>query len=161
MTGSSTAQGSRDMMKTPLRFTVVARGVGLGSASWARRWLVTLALLIVIVAGVACDPQDARFAFANRTDAVLCQYGSPNDAALARCRSEVEPRAETVWLRDCDAKRGRPITMIITVEQGGDQIYSRTATCGEWLDSDRRVVIEQEGDDFVVTDSLQDSAPSP
>ncbi len=128
---------------------------------WARRCLAIFALLVVIVAGVACDPQDARFTFDNRTDAVLCQYGSPNDAALARCRSEVEPRAETVWLRDCDAKRGRPITMIITVKQGGDQIYSRTATCGEWQDSGGRFVIEQEGDEFIVTDSLLDSTPIP
>ena len=73
----------------------------------------------------------------------------------------MKPRAETHWLRDCDAQRGRPITMIITVKQGGDQIYSRTATCGEWQDSGGRFVIEQEADEFIVTDSLPDSTPSP
>ena len=165
MTGSSTAQGSRDMMKTALRFTVVARGVGLGSVSWARRCLATLALLIVIVAA-GCGwepffPPSVSFTFENRTDAALCEYGSPEGAAAARCLQELKPRAETESGRDCDGLEDRPITVIITVKQGGSTIYDKTATCGEWHDSGGRFVIEQEADEFIVTDSLPDSTPSP
>ena len=45
--------------------------------------------------------------------------------------------------------------------RGGRTIYSRTASFGEWIDTDRRFVIEQEGDEFIVTDSLPDFTPSP
>lgn len=129
--------------------------------SWARRWLATAALLIVIVVGLGCGPASVLFTFDNRTDAVLCEYRAPNPAAAARCSAELEPRAETEWERGCAGDANIPITVIIAVKQGGDQIYRRTATCGEWLDTDRRFVIEQEGDEFIVTDSLPDSAPSP
>ncbi len=138
--------------------------------TWARRWLATFRPLIVVVAGTplililagfGCWQQDVLFTFDNRTDAVLCEYGSLNQAAAETCRAELEPQTETRWGRDCDAQRSRPITMIIAVKQGGRQIYNRTATCGEWQDSDRRFVIEQEGDGFIVTDSLPDFIPSP
>ena len=98
------------------------------------------------------------FTFDNRTDVALCQYPSPQDAAAARCSAELEPRAETDWGRDCDGIDSRPITMIITVKDGGRQIYSRTASCGEWHDTGGRFVIEQEGEEFMVTDSLPDAS---
>ena len=129
--------------------------------SWARRGLATLALLIVIVVSLGCEPSTLLFTFDNRTDVVLCYYPSANDAAGADCSPEVEPGAETRYERLCGGDASRPITSIIGVKQGGEQIYSRTATCGEWLDTDLRLVIEQEGDEFIVTDSLPDSIPSP
>lgn len=128
---------------------------------WARRCFATCALLIVMVAGFGCDPQAVRFTYDNRTDAVLCPYPSANDAAAARCLIELEPRAEAEWERGCAGDANQPITVIIAVKEGGKQVYSRTATCGEWLDTDRRFVIEQEGDEFIVTDSLPASIPSP
>ncbi len=127
--------------------------------SWARRCFATFALLIVIFAGFGCSPRRVVLTFDNRTDAVLCFYPSANDAAGADCSSAVELRAEARYERLCGGDASRPITSIIGV-RGGDQIYSRTATCGEWIDTDRRIVIEQEGDEFVVTDSLPVSTPS-
>lgn len=121
---------------------------------WARRCLATLAPLTVVVVG--CGPADVGFTFDNRTDAALCYYTSLGDAELAECNQELEPRAETDWGQDCDNDSNRPITVVITVKQGGYQIYNRTASCGEWHDTDRRFVIEQEGDEFIVTDSLPD-----
>ncbi|MEX1252890.1 MAG: hypothetical protein WEE64_00980 [Dehalococcoidia bacterium] len=49
--------------------------------------------------------------------------------------------------------------MIITVKEGGREVYRRTASCGEWNDSGKRLIIEQKGDEFIVTDSLPDSTP--
>ena len=129
------------------------------SVTWVRRCLVAVVPLTVIVVG--CGPADVGFTFDNRTDAALCEYTSPRSAAGARCLAEVEPRAETDWGQDCDNDSNRPITVVITVKQGGYQIYNRTASCGEWDDSDRRFVIEREGGEFIVTDSLPDSTPGP
>jgi len=108
--------------------------------------------LTVIVA--ACGPASVGFTFDNRTDVPLCQYPSPQDAAGGRCLSELEPRDETGSGADCDADANRPITVIVTVKEDGRQIYSRTASCGEWDDSGGKFVIEQDGEEFVVTDSL-------
>lgn len=130
-----------------------------GAVSWARRCLAIAVPLSVIVAG--CGPADVLFTFDNRTDAVLCEYPSPQDAAGARCLAKLEPRTETDWGRDCDGLESRPVTVIITIKQGGRQIYDRTASCGQWHDTERRFVIEQQGGEFIVTDSLTASTPSP
>ncbi|MCH7999575.1 MAG: hypothetical protein IIA91_08870 [Chloroflexi bacterium] len=72
--------------------------------------------------------------------------------------------AEKTWGRGCGdgpgAEKAR-ITVILTVKEGGRQIYNRTAECRVWQDSDRIFVIEREGDEFIVTDSLQYAKPSP
>ena len=125
--------------------------------SGVRLYAVFAVTLIVIVAGIGCSPRRVVLTFDNRTDAVLCQYTNPNSAAAARCLAEVEPRAETRWEQLCGGDASRPITVIIAVKQGGDQIYGRTVSCGAWLDTDRRIVIEQEGDEFIVTDGLMGS----
>lgn len=126
---------------------------------WARRCLAVVVPLTVFVAGGG--PADVRFTFDNRTDAVLCEYPSTEEAAGARCLVVLEPRAKTGGGRDCANDESRPIPVIITVKQGGRQIYNRTASCGEWYDSERRFIIEQQGDEFIVTDSLSDSTPGP
>jgi hypothetical protein len=73
----------------------------------------------------------------------------------------VAARAESRWGRDCDGVSSRPITVVITVKEEGREIYSGTASCGDWNDTERRFVIEQDGEQFVVMDSLSDSAPRP
>ena len=120
----------------------------------ARCCLATVMALTVLVAG--CGPASVGFTFDNRTDTALCQYPSPQDAAGARCLTELEPRGETGSGADCDNDRNRPITVIITIKQDGSEIYNRTASCGDWHDAGGRFVI---GDEFVVTDSLQDETP--
>jgi hypothetical protein len=47
--------------------------------------------------------------------------------------------------------------VIITVKDSGREIYNRTSTCGEA--NDARFIIEQEGDEFVVSDSLPEATP--
>ena len=115
-----------------------------------------LPLVVMTLLVAACGPADVGFTFDNRTDTVLCEYPSPQDAAGASCLVALDPRAETKGGRDCDGKGERPVSVIITVKDGGDQIYSRTASCGEWNDTDRRFVIEQDGSSFLVSDSFPD-----
>ncbi len=49
--------------------------------------------------------------------------------------------------------------MVITVKATGHEIYNRTASCGEWVDAKARFVIEQVGDEFIVTDNLGGDDP--
>jgi len=131
---------------------------------WASRRLAAFAVLTAAIAGYRCDPfypQDVAFTFDNRTDTLLCYFPSARDAEAARCLQELKPRDETHWSPDCDGVDSRPITVIITVKDSGSQIYEGTASCGKWNDTKRRFVIEQEGEEFVVTDSLPDASPSP
>jgi hypothetical protein len=124
---------------------------------------------VVLLLGVAfagCDripfyTAEVKFTLDNRADAAVCYYASPEDASGAACGRYVEPRSEAAWDPDCGEGYksdvdSSPISVIITVKETGRQIYERTATCGEWNDTDRRFVIEQEGDEFIVTDSLPD-----
>jgi hypothetical protein len=114
-----------------------------------------------IVAGCGRGPADVAFTFDNRTDAILCDYTSPPDATAARCNTELKPQAATGGGRDCDNQESRPVRVIITVKQGGRQIYDRTASCGAWADTKRRFVIEQRDGEFIVTDSLPNSTAGP
>ena len=67
------------------------------------------------------------------------------------CLAEVDPLSETKWGRDCDGEKGRKIGVVIVVKATGEEIYNRTASCGEWDDSNRTFVIEQQNGEFVVT----------
>lgn len=134
-----------------------ARHEATSTGRWARRCLPFVILLTLAISGFGCGPADVVWTFDNRTDEVLCEYPSPQGAAGARCLAELEPQAETDWGRDCDGKTSRPIPVIITVKQGGRQIYSETRSCGEWHDTDRTFVIEQEDGEFIVT--APDGAP--
>ena len=128
---------------------------------------VFIALLIAIFAvSTACwlKHESVQFTFDNRTGSLLCSYPSQPDASSARCLSEIDPLAETTLGRGCGdgpgAEKAR-IPVILTVKQGGRQIYNRTAECRVWQDSDRTFVIEQRGDEFVVTDSLPSELDTP
>jgi hypothetical protein len=125
----------------------------------ARPFLATVVLLSVLFAG--CGPASVGFTFDNRTDAVLCEYPGPQEAAGGRCLVALAPRSETGGGRDCDGIESRPVTVIIAVKADGRQVYRKTASCGEWEDTARRFIIEQEGEEFIVTDSLPGPTPSP
>jgi hypothetical protein len=136
---------------------------------WPRRRLATVVALTVLVAGCSSFPfysKEVAFTFDNRTDVVLCYFPSPQDAAGARCLQELKPRAKTHWLPGCgrgtkDEVDSNPITVVITVKKDGREIYIGRASCGEWNHTKRRFVIEQQGEEFLVTDSLTSSTPSP
>lgn len=112
--------------------------------------------LVVLLTGVACNlnREEVDFTFDNRTDALLCFERSEKDAASGGCPQEIKPRAKTSWLPGCgyggEAEK-LPLTVIVIVEEGGHRIYDRTLECRVWQDSDRTFVIEQRGQEFVVT----------
>jgi hypothetical protein len=122
--------------------------------------LILLALLIATVAvSTACflNQEEVDFTFDNRSDSLLCFFRYDADAAAGGCPQEVKPLARTSWRPGCgkgpDADE-LPLTVILTVAEDGHRIYDKTAECRLWQDSDRRFIIEQRGDDFVVTDPL-------
>ena len=126
---------------------------------------ITLWIMILAVS-TACwlKSEDVQFTYDNRTGSLLCSYGSPESASSGRCLTDIDALAKTTWGRGCGDGPGAEnaqITVILTVKQGGRQIYNRTAECRVWQDSDRTFVIEQEGGALVVTDSLPDTTPSP
>ena len=79
-----------------------------------------------------------------------------NNSCVHHRMTELEPQDKTKSGADCDGKTSRPINVIIapTSQQAGRPIYNRTATCGEWHDTDRTFTIEQAGDEFMVTDGM-------
>ena len=124
-----------------------------------RRGLFITFLIAILAVSTACwlKHESLQFNYDNRTGSLLCSYGSPADAASGRCLADIDPLAEKTWGRGCGdgpgAEKAR-ITVIITVKEGGRQIYNRTAECRVWQDSDRTFVIEQRGGEFLVADSL-------
>jgi hypothetical protein len=57
--------------------------------------------------------------------------------------------------RDCDNKRDRPITVIITEKETGETIYEGRTSCGQVDDSTGKYIIEQIGNELVVTDPFE------
>jgi len=96
--------------------------------------------------------------FVNETDSLLCFNV---DAASGEFCDEVKPQAKSVWRPECGQAGKQPLTIVLTLGQGGPEVYNGTATCDEWEDSGGKFMIEQRGGEIVVTDSLPDSAPGP
>ncbi len=131
-----------------------------------RRGVFITLWIVILATSTACwlKHESVQFTFDNRTGSLLCSYPSQPDASSARCLSEIDPLAETTLGRGCGDGPGAekaPIPVILTVKQGGRQIYNRTVECRVWQDSDRTFVIEQRGDELVVMDPLTDATPSP
>jgi hypothetical protein len=125
------------------------------------RYSAILMLIIgTAVVSAACFlySADVQFGFDNRTDSTLCLFPSPEDAATGRCLNGLKPedydRKRTVGCGDGPHADSALVSVVITVDPRGHEIYSRTEECRLWNDSDRRFIIEQRGDDFVVTDPL-------
>ena len=141
------------------------------SAKGAVRWAPQRAALMALLAGIvavsaACwlNHEEVKFTTDNRTDSPLCYYRSPEDASAAECLAEARPQKTTAWWPGCgygaDADK-IPLTVVLTVKEGGRQIYQRTEECRTWQASARKFFIDQRGGDFVVTDPLADTTPSP
>jgi hypothetical protein len=116
--------------------------------------LVKLAGLFVVLASasamfISCADRTTSFYFDNRAPYVLCYYAADESEALGRCANEVDAQQVTEWAPECGADQ--PLTTILTVRESGERIYTRTATCSEWNDTDRKFVIEQRDGKFVVT----------
>jgi hypothetical protein len=125
-----------------------------------------VALLVgIAVFFVSCFTEErVHFSFDNQTDSVLCLYPYPEDAAAGRCLNEVKPHTTVEGSTGCGEYSGAErnlIPVIVTVKEGGRQIYQRTEECRTWQASSGKFVIDQRGKDFVVTDPLTDTAPGP
>jgi len=134
----------------------------MGSLASRRRCVKPIIEIVILGALlVACNafpPAPIKLTFVNETDSLLC-YGSSSADAASGCQ-EVKARRTTVWRPGCGTTGKLPMSVVLTLGQGGAEVYNRTATCNEW-DSGGKFVIEQAGDDFVVTDSLPGSVPGP
>ena len=125
---------------------------------------VFIALLlgsIIVFAACWLNDNDVKLTFVNSSDSLLCfDLSSAGAARVAFC-DEVKPRGTTAWIPGCSPSGDQLITVVLTVGQGGREIYNRTATCNEWEDSLATFIIKQSGDELVVTDSLPDGTSSP
>lgn len=119
-----------------------------------------------LLAACGLDPfynGDVKFSFDNRTGSILCKAPASPDG---RCFSAIKPLAITKWRQGCASGLKKevdkaPLTVVLTVKESGREIYKRTASCKDWNATDRKFVIEQQGDKFIVTDSLSGSTPGP
>jgi hypothetical protein len=130
------------------------------------RSAVLIALLVgIAVFSAACYPyEDVGGTVENRTDSAVCFYHHPEDAAEGACSGELKPHTTDDWFTECGDGPGAdkiPITVILAVKEGDRVIYQRTEECGAWQKSDGKFVIEQRGDDFIVTDYIAATTPSP
>jgi len=123
--------------------------------------LILCALLVIsIIAFVACFPAPpVKLTFVNQSDSLLCFDLSSAGAARDDICDKVKPHARTVWRPECGQAGKQPLTVVLTLGQGGTEVYNRTATCDEWKDSGGKFMIEQRGDGVIVTDSLPNASP--
>ena len=117
-----------------------------------------LLLVLLGILGSCLGPPRERvdLTFVNATESLLCYYPSSTDAAGSDTCPEVKPSARTVWRPSCGHQDTDkvPLTVVLTIAPNGRVIYDRTAACGEWRRAYATFIIEQRGDQFVVTDSL-------
>ncbi len=125
-----------------------------------RSILVALLLGSLIVAVGCLDEalgeRRIKLTFVNSTDSLLCF----NSYGVDFC-NEVTPRDTSIWRPGCGLAGEQRLTFFLSTREGRREIYRRTATCNEWEDSGGTFIIKQPGDEFIVTDSLQDATPSP
>jgi hypothetical protein len=125
------------------------------------RWIVAAFLLlgfVIVFSACGIDGHIIKLTFVNESDSRLCFNLSSADAARGDSCNEVKPRGTSDWRPECASEQ--PLTVVLSVREGGREIYNRTATCNEWEASGAKFTIEQRGGDFVVTDPLPDAAPS-
>lgn len=120
---------------------------------------VAAGLIMSVIAG-GCGfrfEKEVEFTFENRTDVALCFEDVEEPSAESLC-TEIAPHGTTSWLRGCGGGKkstwsNQAIPAIIAARDRKLVIYSYSATCGEWDESSRRFVIEEQGDKIAVTDS--------
>jgi hypothetical protein len=155
------AAGKREALLRALPRSVRPKRIGRPSA-----------LLMALLTGVAIflaacfwQKENIEGTFENRIDAVLCGYYDYADNAYAGgCPRELKPHTSAGWFFECgdstDADKF-PITVILAVKEGGRIIYQRTEECRVWQASGGKFLIEQSGDDLIVTDYIAVSTPIP
>jgi hypothetical protein len=127
--------------------------------------VTALLLAGIAIFSVACQwEENIEGTIENRTDSVLCFYSDyAGNAFAGECPDELKPHASAHWFFECGDGPGTEkarIAVLLTVKEGRRPIYQRTEECQVWQASGG-FVIEQRGDDFVVTDHLTRTMPSP
>ncbi len=125
-----------------------------------RPTLVALLLGCVIILAACLTENEVKMTFVNESDALLCFNLSSSSAATGDFCGEVKARDTSVWRPGCSPSGEQPLTVVLSVGPGGREIYNRTATCNEWEDAGATFIIKERGDEFIVTDSLQDGSPT-
>lgn len=110
--------------------------------------------LLLVASACWLSSEDVKLSFDNRTSSGLCYYPSSADAATSRCIAPVPTGDKTAYRPGCGDGPGADenlLTVVLTESDGGGEIYTKTAPCRDWKNSDRTLVIQQNGDNFDVT----------
>ena len=124
-----------------------------------RSILIALLLGCIIIFAACVREDTVKMTFVNESDALLCFNLSSAAAARGEYCDEIKPLATSVWRPECSWSGEQRHTIVLSLGQGGREVYNRTATCNEWEESGAKFTIEQRGDELVVTDSLPDATP--
>jgi hypothetical protein len=124
-----------------------------GLALWQTAGIVlgTLSVLALALLVLGTGNKEVSFDFDNQTDFLICYHATPD--VSADC-NKIEAERTKRWSPGCGAEQSLFVTL--TLAEGGLKIYGGTQTCSGWNVTDRRFIIEQVGDEFVVTDPFGD-----
>jgi hypothetical protein len=136
----------------------------------ARRTRYRSAVLFALLVGiavffVACHwEENIEGTIENRTDSAQCfHYDYAENAPAGGCSFELKPHTSADWFFECGDGPGTEkarVAVLLTVKEGGRLVYQRTEECRVWQASGGKFVIEQRGDDFIVTDYIAATTPS-
>ena len=131
-----------------------ARGIGIH----LRSLVAGLAILVLLASALGCagwfNSESVELTFENRTDATLCIYPTLPDALGGRCLTQLDPGEEHESKHGCGDSANadkNPKTIVITLRDTDETIYTRTDECRAWQQSDRTLIIEQSTDGFHVS----------
>lgn len=122
------------------------------------RWLLGALLIACAAVFTGCDP-GIGLEIVNNTSSTLCWYEDQDRVGDPDHCVEILPKFQATYAVLCLSDYER--SAIFTVGVTGEQIYNRTATCGEWKDAGSKVTIDQIDGKFVVTDGLPEPTPTP
>jgi len=122
------------------------------------RWFFSALLFACAAVLTGCDP-GIGITFVNKTSSTLCWYEYERDVGNPDACAEIQPNDKITYSTICESDWDQSV--FLTVGVTGEQIYNRTATCGEWEDSGAKVTIDRIDGKFVVTDSLPAPTPTP
>lgn len=115
-------------------------------------------MLLIVLAAACLGDTVVELTYVNNSNVELCEHSSLFGPQTSfSCNAPVKASGRTRWRPECgNAPESNELTVVLTVRDGGRQIYNRTATCQEWIDSGAEINIEEDGGEFIVSDSLPD-----
>jgi hypothetical protein len=124
--------------------------------------LITLTLLIVVcITAAGCrESSVVELTMVNSTDEILCyqpwvEPGGPTRPPT--CEVILLASDTTSTRQECGGSGdASTLRVVLTVGFLGPRIYNGQATCDAWTESGAEIIIDEEGGEFLVTDSLPD-----